>query len=496
LGVNLWIYFTIFAVGIMILVWLLQTVFLSSFYRGMKERSVAAVATEIAENYGGADLAGTIDRLVFTNSLLVYVTDLDGNLLYTSDEHGPGGEFGSAAGNDGPAESGGPAGNNGSASNNGPGANGGPADAGGGGGRRLLPIDYSDFLSRLTASEEDTISYTVNQSNFSGRSLIYGKRLENAAIYISTPIEPLDATIGILRTQLVYITIITVIAGFVIAFFISRKLANPIVKITKSAEKLAEGDYSVRFGKGDYVEIDDLSDTLNFTAGELSKVEALRRELIANISHDLRTPLTMIKGYTEMIEEVSGEDRESRARHLAIIKAESVRLEGLVGDILDLSVLQSGNETIHPENTNLSETVRNVLSRFETLSQQDGYEFISDIAHDQYVLADNSRMEQVLYNLIGNAVNYAGQDKTIAVTLKDLSSIVRFEVHDNGAGIAEDEIPYIWDRYYKAKEHSRSKISTGIGLSIVKNVLLMHGAAFGVESELGRGSTFWFELSK
>ncbi|MDR3072922.1 MAG: HAMP domain-containing histidine kinase [Clostridiales Family XIII bacterium] len=468
LSIKLWFYFTVFAVAILILIWSLQTVFLSSFYHGMKEKSVAAAADEIRKEYGQSDFTQTIDRLAYANSLLVYVTDQNGTLLYTSDEHGPGGEFGNI--------------------DKGPGK--------GGGNKRGLPMDYNDFLNKLSESKEASISYTVTQPNFSAQSFIYGRQFEDVVLYISTPIEPLDATIQILRSQLIYITIITVIAGFVVAFFISRKLARPITKITKSATTLATGDYEVRFEKGDYAEIDALSETLNFTATELSKVEALRRELIANISHDLRTPLTMIKGYTEMIEEVSGDDPESRARHLSIIRAETTRLEGLVGDILDLSVLQSGNESIHTENINLSEIVRNVLSRFETLAEQDGYHFISEIPHDQYVLADKSRMEQVLYNLIGNAVNYAGEDKTVRVRLIDLGGFVRFEVRDNGLGIEGDDIPHIWDRYYKAKEHSRSKISTGIGLAIVKNVLKLHDAKFGVESVVGEGSTFWFELKK
>jgi signal transduction histidine kinase len=471
LGVKLWLWFTAFAVAILVLIWLLQTVFLSNFYQGMKRDSVETVAAEIAVAYGRADFTRTIDRLVYSNSLLVYVTDQNSNLLYTSDEHGPGGEFG----------------NGGKFFGNG---------GGGGGGRRELPVDYNEFLSRLSASAGDVISYTVTQDYNSNQSLIYGRKLGDDVLYISTPIEPLDATIGILRVQLVYITMITLIAGLVVAYFISKKLARPIAKITKSAERLAEGDYSVKFGKGDYSEIDGLADTLNYTAGELSKVEALRRELIANISHDLRTPLTMIKGYTEMVEEVSADDKVKRAKHLAIIKEETARLEGLVCDILDLSVLQSGNESLKPQNINLSETVRNVLSRFETLSKRDGYRFISRIEHDLYVLADKSRIEQALYNLIGNAVNYAGDDKNIVVNLKDLGGGVRFEVCDNGVGIAEDELPYIWERYYKSKEHSRSKIGTGIGLSIVKSVLVMHGAKFGVESRAGQGSMFWFELKK
>ncbi|MDR0875036.1 MAG: HAMP domain-containing histidine kinase, partial [Clostridiales Family XIII bacterium] len=471
-----------------VLIWLLQTVFLSSFYESMKTKTIEDAAAQIAESYGQADFAQVVDRQAYKNSILIYVTDTEGNLLYTSDEHGPGGN--------------GPRGN--AAFGNAPGGNlNGPGNGGGIGGppngfngQRSLPQDYGEFLARLSESGKDSISYTINQDNFSGNTLIYGQKLGDTILYISTPIEPLDATIGILRTQLVYITLLTLIAGFVIAYFISKKMSEPITNITKTAGRLAEGDYDVQFEKGYYSEVDALAGTLNYTAHELSKVEALRRELIANISHDLRTPLTMIKGYTEMIEEVSGDDPEVRARHLSIIKEETARLEGLVGDVLDLSVLQSGNEGIHPENINVSEIIRNVLSRFETLSEQDGYRFEPCIAHDQYVFADKTRIEQVLYNLIGNAINYAGADKTIGVRLADLGSFVRFEVTDHGSGIAEEDLPYIWDRYYKSEEQPRAKVGTGIGLSIVKNVLSMHGAKFGVVSQAGQGSTFWFELNK
>ncbi|GHU64375.1 two-component sensor histidine kinase [Clostridia bacterium] len=480
LGAKLWAYFALFSVVILVLIWLLQTVFLSSFYESMKTKTIEAAAAQIAAAYGQSDFAQTIDQQAYKNSILVYVTDSVGNLLYTSDEHGPGGN--------------GPRGSADLNSPENPGGFGGRP--GGFGGQRSLPQDYGTFLSKFAESGRDSIAYTIKQDNFSGNTLIYGMKFGDAVLYISTPIEPLDATIGILRSQLVYITILTLIAGFVIAYFISKKTAKPITAITKTAGQLAEGNYDVRFENGDYSEVDALAATLNYTAHELSKVEALRRELIANISHDLRTPLTMIKGYTEMIEEVSADDPEVRARHLSIIKEETARLEGLVGDVLDLSVLQSGNVTIHPQNINVSELVRNVLSRFAVLAEQDGYRFVPDIEHDQYVFADKTRMEQVLYNLIGNAVNYAGEDKTILVSLRDLGVRIRFEVTDHGTGIAAEDLPYIWDRYYKSEEQSRAKVGTGIGLSIVKNVLLMHGAKFGAESAVGTGSTFWFELTK
>jgi signal transduction histidine kinase len=467
LGAKIWAYFALFSVAILILIWLLQTVFLSSFYESMKTKTIEAAAAEIANMYEQSDFESSVDRLAYKNSILIYVTKADGSLIYTSDEHGGGRH------------------------NREEGKPGGKFD-----GQRPLPFDYDDFLSKLSQSGKDSVSYKIKQNNFSGETLIYGIMLKDAVLYISSPLEPLDATTGILSNQLIYVTIIALILGFVIAFFISKKLAKPITKITNTASQLAQGDYSVQFENGYYSEIDALSATLNYTAHELSKVEALRRELIANISHDLRTPLTMIKGYTEMMEEISSDDKERRAKHLSIIKQETARLEGLVGDILALSILQSGNETIHPRNVNLSETVIAVIARFEPLSERDGYVIQSRIEHDLYVFADKARIEQVLYNLIGNAIHYIGEDKVIQVSLADLSGYVRFEVKDNGAGIREEELPYIWDKYYKSKDRSRAETSTGIGLSIVKNILLLHEAKFGVDSSLGSGSTFWFELKK
>lgn len=465
LGAKLWIYFVLFAAAILILIWLLQIVFLSSFYESMKTKAIRTAAAEISESYGQKNFMSTVDRLAYKNSMLIYITDMNGNIIYTSDEHGPGGKKGAP-------------------------------DAGNFGSQRPLPKDYTYFLSKLVQDGNASISYTINQENFSGKTLIYGMKLQDAVLYISAPLQPLDVTTNILGTQLIYVTVISLILGFVIAFFISKKLSKPIVNITNIAAQLAQGNYSVKFENGYYSEIDDLATTLNYTACELSKVEQLRRELIANISHDLRTPLTMIKGYTEMIEEVSNNDKQKRIEHLKIIKAETARLERLVSDILDLSRLQSGCETMEMQNVNMSKMVRNVLSRFESLFEHDGYVIHSAIGHDLYVLADKPRIEQVLYNLIGNAVNYAGDDKVIHVSLFDMSGRVRFEVQDNGIGIPSDELPYIWDRYYKSQEHVRSKAGTGIGLSIVKNILFMHDAKFGVQSAVDNGSTFWFELQK
>ncbi|USK72328.1 sensor histidine kinase [Peribacillus asahii] len=467
LGFKLWLYFTLFSGIILLILWLLQIVFLSNFYEGMKTKGVMKVASEIESKYGQSDFESTIDRLTFKNSVLVFITDTEGNIKYFSDEH----------------DSGKP-----------------PKDLPEGAieqpkRNRPLPENFNEFLQKLNASTEDYISYKVEE--FKGPTLVYGSKLDNDTIlYISTPIGPINLTTNILKTQLVYVTITALLLGLVISFFIAKKVAKPIIKITNSAERLAKGDYHVQFENGHYAELDQLAATLNYTTNELSKVEKLRRELIANISHDLRTPLTMIKAYAEMIRDISGEKKEKREAHLQVIIEESNRLASLVNNILELSILQSNNEALQIKNVNLSETLKKILLRFGALSKLEGFEIKANIDYDLYVLVDEQRMERVIYNLIGNAINYIGEDKEIKVNLIDLGSRVRFEVIDTGKGIPSEELNLIWDRYYKAKTHKRSIISNGLGLSIVKSILEMHQAEFGIESAVGKGSKFWFELKK
>jgi signal transduction histidine kinase len=353
-----------------------------------------------------------------------------------------------------------------------------------------------NFIERLFQSEDGRVSYTESSNRFQGKSLVYGVSLPNMILYISTPLDPVNATTDILRTQLVYVTAASLFFSLIIAFFIARKFSRPVSAISRQASKLAQGDFNISFDKGFCSELNELSSTLDHTAVELSKVEKLRRDLLANISHDLRTPLTMIKAYTEMIRDISGGNKEKREAHLTVITREADRLTGLVNDILDISLLQSGNETAQFINLNVSKLVKTVLAQFQPVCAHEDYTMQTFVEPDQYIMGDEKKLTQVLYNLIGNAINYIGDDKTIVIRLSDLGGHIRFEVADHGDGISEEELPLIWDRYYKSKEHKRTKVGTGLGLSIAKEILQLHHAHFGVDSGIGQGSVFWFEIRK
>ena len=280
--------------------------------------------------------------------------------------------------------------------------------------------------------------------------------------------------------------------GVFIAIVAARKISKPITDTTKSALKLANKDYDVQFNSTGYLEVTELNNTLNYAATELKKVDSLQRELIANISHDLRTPLTMITGYGEVMRDLPG---ENTPENIQIIIDEANRLNMLVTDLLDISKLQSGATKINREVFSITTLIKEMFQRYNKLKEQEGYTLDFEYDEDIYVNADYSKISQVIYNLVNNAINYSRTDKHIIVRQSRKDKNVLIEVIDHGEGIDQEHLENIWDRYYKVdKEHKSSVVGTGLGLSIVKNVLDRHNAHYGVKSVVGEGSNFWFEL--
>lgn len=311
-------------------------------------------------------------------------------------------------------------------------------------------------------------------------------------LMMDSELVPLNSTVKTLQRQFGWIMCILIMGAVIVALAISKIICEPMQKMSRSAKSLAKGDYSAEFERGGYREIDELADALNYAVDELAKTDNLQKELVANISHDLRTPLTMIKGYSEVMRDIPG---ENNPENVQVIIDETERLTELVNDMLDLSKIRAGTRKPELETFDLTETVRAVMLRYEKLTEKDNYSISFEADENVYIVADRTMILQVVYNLINNALNYTGEDKKVSIVQSVWDNKVRISVIDTGEGIAEDDIPYIWDRYYKVdKVHKRAKIGTGLGLSIVKGILEAHGAAYGVESHIGEGSNFWFEM--
>lgn len=305
-------------------------------------------------------------------------------------------------------------------------------------------------------------------------------------------LAPMMALVNTIQTQVLFTSGVLIIFSIILVILLSRMITKPIVNINNSAKCLAQGKYDIEFSGNNYREISELSDTLNYAAVELSKNDKLQKELISNISHDLRTPLTMIRGYSELMRDLPG---ENTPENFQVIIDEATRLAELVSGMLDLSKIQSGVRVPDKKLFCLTEIIKETLIRYEKLVVQENYKIDFDFDSDVYVYADSTMILQVIYNFINNAINYTGADKYVRVEQKLENGTVRISISDTGDGIEQEQLKYIWDRYYKVdKVHKRATVGTGLGLSIVKGVLEAHGASYGVTSTVGQGSTFWFEL--
>lgn len=346
------------------------------------------------------------------------------------------------------------------------------------GGTRLTTY-RSPFVNR-DGTQDEVILYVTITRTPSGL---------NRMVLLESEITPVDSIKETLLVQVTTLTVVMALLGVVLALVIARKISRPLTAINDSAKLLARGDYSITFGEHGAREVRELARTLNYAAGELSKVEGLRRDLLANVSHDLRTPLTMIKGYSEVMRDLPG---ENTPENVQIIIDETERLTNLVNDLLDLSKLEAGVLPLEKTRFNLTESIRAILHRYDKLAD---YRFPFHYEEEVWVDADELKISQVVYNLVNNAITYSGEDKTITLDQRVEQDKVRVSVTDTGEGIPSEKLKDIWERYYKVdKEHKRAQMGSGLGLSIVKNILDMHGGQYGVSSQIGQGSTFWFEL--
>ena len=482
LKAHLWIYFCTFAVCIMAILWILQILFLGAFFNTMKLNEMKKIGTMIKQQYdvNNEDFYKFWFEHSFRSGMFAHLVTESGETVRNYDnpaEANPDREHRIDRGEPSPRWNGWGTDNT----------------------ENIIKyIDKVKSSGNSVAFTEDGYPHMRGARFAIYGSLLGEKNGENIYLFLMSPLERTDVTRRVLQTQLIIVSGISILLALVLAYFIAKRLSKPIEETTLSAGKLASGDYNVRFSGGTYREIDELAEVLNATASELSCTEELRRDLISNVSHDLRTPLTIIRSYAELIRDISGPNEEKRKKHTEIIVNEANNLSMLVNDMLDLSRIQSGAVAMNMECFDISSLVSRTLERFDYYRENFSIDFrLSLCSEKAYVSGDEKRIEQAVYNLIANAVNYTGDDKKVMVTLEEKEESYRLNVIDTGCGIKEEDIPKVWEKYYRASENRhRESIGTGIGLSIVKNILVSHNSVFGVNSKEGGGSCFYFELKK
>ena len=453
-GINLrtLFYLVIFSISILFILWLFQLSYLNYFYEKYQMKNASKVANTL-NNMNYAQLKLNAKKIAYKNNVCMQIITRIGTIENYNTMM------------------------NGCELNN--------------------NYNMTYYKDKITSSKKKINVLKIVDKDFEAKAVLYGINKDNYYIYIYSPIEEINSTSLILKNQLIYIVILVMLVAIVVSYFLSKKITGPIRKITSQAKELGNGNYKISFEKSDIKEIDDLANTLNEVSLELSKTDELRRDLMANVSHDLKTPLTMIKAYAEMVKDISYKDDRKREEHLNIIIDETDRLTILVNDILEMSREEANADYLKIEEYDLVQEINDIIKRYSIIKETENYNIVCQIPKMAMVHADKSKINQVVYNLINNAINYTGDDKTVTIRLTEEEKDYLVEIIDTGKGISTKEIKYIWDRYYKQeKNHKRNVVGSGVGLSIVKTILIRHNFEYGVTSKKNKGTTFYFKISK
>ncbi|MEG0077557.1 sensor histidine kinase [Anaerorhabdus sp.] len=471
---NVWLDFFLFALGILLVLGILQFSLIKPYYRNNKITAIQEVATKfesyIVDNENGSEyLVDKAFQLAVNNSVCAAIFNEQGKLVYSADGLGQSCIFNQKINLQE---------------------------------QEIVPFNDGLILNEYIKVNDNSFSEVLINSKSKQEMILFGEKIEtnlgNLYLYINSPLEPVDSIISFFQEQYFFYTLIVIGCSIMISIFISNGLSKPIVKMKVSADALAKADYENTHFEGSYFrEINELATTLNEATDKLEKVDELRKDLIANVSHDIKTPLTMIKAYAEMIRDISGDNPVKREEHLDVIIQEVDYLDHLVLDMQELSKMQSGNYELNQSNFDIVEKTKNILTLFQVLIDEHQFDVKLESDDSLILFADEIKIGQVIYNFLSNSFKHSDENGKITIRILKKDDSVRIEVEDEGSGIPVESIPYIWDRYYKIdKTFKRAAVGTGLGLAIVKAILDNHHAQYGVISEEGKGSTFWFELAQ
>lgn len=475
LRVKIHIYVMAFLVALMVVLWLIQVVFFNGIFRQVKRHEVMQVAVVTENVINGVYPIEQLVSVVADNEVCIIVYDSQMNPVQSLD--GPRSCVIHKMNHKEQTEA--------------------IQRVLGDHTRQFLEYEQEEDMTYRLVTGSASSEFRIFKEDGAPQIILYAKEIvdkhgEKYTILINAQDEPVEAVITTTRTVLSIVTLFSLVMAWFLILIMARSISDPIEHINEKAKVLAKGQYNIGFDARGYKEINELSDTMTYAANELSKVEKLRQEFIANVSHDLRTPLTMIGGYAEIMRDIPGENSAENAQ---VIIDETKRLSNMVSDVLNLSKVQSGVTKPCAYRYNFTESIREIIQNVQELLKGEGFKIHFEYESDVEVTADRTLINQCFYNLLINAVSYSADKKEVLVRQTEKNGRVRISVTDFGKGISEEDIPYIWERYYKNTDRRLKKMqSMGLGLSIVKTFVTVHGGECGVESKEGQGSTFWFEI--
>lgn len=320
------------------------------------------------------------------------------------------------------------------------------------------------------------------------RSFSYNK--QNAKLVLTIPLSTIDDTAMIFKSEFFLMLLICIIVIIIMSIIMSKRLTKPIDDLKYAAQNIASGNLDVKLDVKTNDELEDLAMSMNSMAENLSKAEKFKRDLIANITHDLKTPLGLIKGYCEMLLDFYGDDKEKRNKYLNAALNEVDRMSKMIDDVLSLSKLQSGLVKLKISSFNLKNLVDDVVLSFEPLLQGKNINIVTENL-DVIVNGDAELIRRVIMNLLSNSIKSINKGGLITISSILENNHVKVIVSDTGKGIEKEKLQNVFEKFYKVDNKG-----TGLGLAIVKEILDLHGSEYYIESEIDKGTSFYFTLDK
>lgn len=460
---KLFIYFVMFSFIIVGLLWLLQVNFLPKFYEYSKINQMKGLGTELGQviQKDGLDEAKKqIEEILPAVNGRITIYDRGGRLLYIQ------GIMGFHRG------------------------------------VRIPPNMWRQVLAGNSVAYKNP----ALMGNVDALSVLIP--FNKGVILIQTPMQSIENTVEVTKQFFVYLFFLALIISMVLAGIFSKTITSPLLQLNKAAKEISRLNFDLQWQDNRNDEIGELGKTLNFLTGKLRKtfeelqlelqkeknLEKMRKQFVARVSHELQTPISLIRGYVEAIQDGIASTEEEKKEHFLVIEEEIDKVSKMVKDLLDLSQLESGSFKVRQEAFEITALLYRTVERFKLLTKKEkNLQFcIRGDERELDVLADEYRIQQVLTNLLQNAVKNTKTNGSIVLTIKELQDKIWIGVFNEGAPIEEEELSHIWESFYKGHEH---KDGAGLGLAIVKSVLDLHESTYGVKNENG-GVVFYFDLNR
>lgn len=387
--------------------------------------------------------------------------------------------------------------------------------------KRLTAYIFGFFTDEVEIIEEGD-GYVVQKLHTEGEDFLemYGRLSTGISFIMHTPLESIRESAKIANRFLAYMGIVATLAGGVIVWFVSTKITKPILELNRISEKMVHLDFEAKYEGGASNEIGLLGENINKLSASLERsiselktannelqkdierkeqIDAMRREFLANVSHELKTPIALIQGYAEGLSEGVNDDPESRSFYCEVIVDEASKMNNMVKKLLTLNQLEFGNDVVAMERFDVTALVENYVQSAGILTRQNEITVRMEEYGPVYVWGDVYKTEEVFTNYFSNAVNHCmavdkDSGKIIVISLEQRDGKVRIGVFNTGQPIPEESVPHLWEKFYKVdKARTREYGGSGVGLSIVKAIMESMNQKYGVEN-YNNGVLFWFEL--